>query len=108
MCSTAPAPAGNADEAAARSNGGCRGKNPGFQGDDGVPKPRRRLGARRGLSDDEEVPPETRRRTEKETEKKQGWDSKTTKCWIYVTGLPPDVSTDELAEPPGSAARSPG
>ena len=34
----------------------------------------------------------------KKRKRKQGWDAKTTKCWIYVTGLPPDVSTDELAE----------
>ena len=52
-------------------------------------------------SDDEEVPPEKPAAAEpkkKKRKKKQGWDAKTTKCWIYVTGLPPDVSTDELAE----------
>ena len=30
--------------------------------------------------------------------KKNGWDAKTTKCWIYVTGLPADVSAEELSK----------
>ena len=51
-------------------------------------------------SDDEEVPPEkpVAEPKKKKRKKKQGWDAKTTKCWIYVTGSSPDVSTDELAE----------
>ena len=51
-------------------------------------------------SDDEEVPPEkpVAEPKKKKRKKKQGWDAKTTKCWIYVTGLPPDATADELAE----------
>ena len=49
---------------------------------------------------EEEVPPEkpVAEPKKKKRKKKQGWDAKTTKCWIYVTGLPPDATADELAE----------
>ena len=50
---------------------------------------------------DEEVPPEKPvpdQPKKKKRKKKAGWDAKTTKCWIYVTGLPPDATAEELAE----------
>ena len=79
-----------------------RRKPEAFKGDDGVSYVFRDGDWVPGeaSSDDEEVPPEkpVAEPKKKKRKKKQGWDAKTTKCWIYVTGLPPDVSTDELAE----------
>ena len=73
-----------------------------FKGDDGVSYVSRDgdwVPGECSSEDEEEAPvSEEKQPKKKKRKKKQGWDAKTTKCWIYVTGLPPDVSTEELAE----------
>ena len=74
-----------------------------FKGDDGVSyvfKDGDWVPGEASEDDEEEVPekePEKQPK-KKKRKKKAGWDAKTTKCWIYVTGLPPDATADELAE----------
>mmetsp|Transcript_7807 Transcript_7807/g.27704 ORF Transcript_7807/g.27704 Transcript_7807/m.27704 type:complete len:516 (+) Transcript_7807:86-1633(+) len=41
---------------------------------------------------------EKKKKRDKQKEKKKGWDKNASKCWIYIEGVPSDVTLDELKD----------